>query len=157
MFSGENDVCGAEFISQPDNMPDHGGNQSYELWSASPIFCQLSYKQAEQRTRIPKIDYYHDHGIFFNFSGANINSEKRDKQLLVSFYFIRYLWRKRYRCISHNGPRQRIRRHRPRNDNEKRGNCHIDSRTLLQSSTCARLNQSSSKKRESIKICVGRE
>ena len=25
------------------NMPDHGGNRTYDLWNASPMLCQLSY------------------------------------------------------------------------------------------------------------------
>ena len=25
------------------NMPDHGGNRTYNLWSTSPMLCQLSY------------------------------------------------------------------------------------------------------------------
>ena len=25
------------------NMPDHGGNQTYDLWNANPMLCQLSY------------------------------------------------------------------------------------------------------------------
>ena len=25
------------------NMPDHGGNQTYDLWNTSPMLCQLSY------------------------------------------------------------------------------------------------------------------
>ena len=25
------------------NMPDHGGNQTYNLWNTSPMLCQLSY------------------------------------------------------------------------------------------------------------------
>ena len=25
------------------NIPDHDGNRTYDLWNASPMFCQLSY------------------------------------------------------------------------------------------------------------------
>ena len=25
------------------NMPDHGGNLTYDLWNTSPMLCQLSY------------------------------------------------------------------------------------------------------------------
>ena len=25
------------------NMPDHGGNRTYDLWKTSPMLCQLSY------------------------------------------------------------------------------------------------------------------
>ena len=25
------------------NMPDHGGNRTYDLWNTSPMLCQLSY------------------------------------------------------------------------------------------------------------------
>ena len=43
----ENDVCGVtQFISTPGklkNMPDHGGNRTYDFWNASPMLCKLSY------------------------------------------------------------------------------------------------------------------
>ena len=39
-YVGENDVCDVfELISPPGklkNMPDHGGNRTYDLWNTSP-------------------------------------------------------------------------------------------------------------------------
>ena len=35
-----------EYISTLGNLkyiPDHGGNRTYDLWNARPMFCQLSY------------------------------------------------------------------------------------------------------------------
>ncbi len=39
--------CYFECISTPGklkNLPDHGGNQTRDLWFASPMPCQLSYE-----------------------------------------------------------------------------------------------------------------
>ena len=30
------------YISSLKNMPDHGGNRTYELWNTSPMLCQLT-------------------------------------------------------------------------------------------------------------------
>ena len=48
MYSGEYDACDVTLssISTPgklENMPDHGGNRTYDLWNTSPMLCQLSY------------------------------------------------------------------------------------------------------------------
>ena len=48
MYSGEYDVCGVTLSVYPHraslkNMPDHGGNGTYDLWNTSPMLCQLSY------------------------------------------------------------------------------------------------------------------
>ena len=48
MYSGEYDVCDVILSVCPDlaslkNMPDHGGNRTYDLWNTSPMLCQLSY------------------------------------------------------------------------------------------------------------------
>ena len=37
------------------NMPDHGGNRTYDLWNTSPILCQLSYAVRSVRVSIPKV------------------------------------------------------------------------------------------------------
>ena len=48
MYLGEYDACDvySECISTPgklENMPDHSGNRTYNLWNTSPMLCQLSY------------------------------------------------------------------------------------------------------------------
>ena len=48
MYSGEYDACDVTLSVYPHraslkNMPDHGGNRTYDLWNTSPMFCQLSY------------------------------------------------------------------------------------------------------------------
>ena len=42
------DVCDVTLSVHPHraslkNMPDHGGNRTYDLWDTSPMLCQLSY------------------------------------------------------------------------------------------------------------------
>ena len=48
MYSGEYDACDVTLSVYPHraslkNMPDHGGNRTYDLWNTSPMLCQLSY------------------------------------------------------------------------------------------------------------------
>ena len=48
VYSGEYDVCDVALSVYPHraslkNMPDHGGNRTYDLWNTSPMLCQLSY------------------------------------------------------------------------------------------------------------------
>ena len=49
MYSGEYDACDVTLSHvyphrvSLKNMPDHGGNRTYDLWNASPMLCQLSY------------------------------------------------------------------------------------------------------------------
>ena len=48
MYSGEYDACDVTLSVYPHraslkNMPDHGGNRTYDLWNTSPTLCQLSY------------------------------------------------------------------------------------------------------------------
>ena len=48
MYSGEYDVCDVTLSVYPHraslkNIPDHGGNRTYDLWNTSPMLCQLSY------------------------------------------------------------------------------------------------------------------
>ena len=48
MYPGEYDVCDVTLSVYPHraslkNMPDHGGNRTYDLWNTSPMLCQLSY------------------------------------------------------------------------------------------------------------------
>ena len=43
-----NDACDVTLSVYPHranlkNMPDHGGNRTYDLWNTSPMLCQLSY------------------------------------------------------------------------------------------------------------------
>ena len=46
MYSGEYDACHVTLSVYPHraslkNMPDHGGNRTYDLWNTSPMLCQL--------------------------------------------------------------------------------------------------------------------
>ena len=48
MYSGEYDACDVTLSVYPyraglKNMPDHGGNRTYDLWNTSPMLCQLNY------------------------------------------------------------------------------------------------------------------
>ena len=43
-----NDACDVTLSVYPHraslkNMPDHGGNRTYDLWNTSPMLCELSY------------------------------------------------------------------------------------------------------------------
>ena len=48
MYSGEYDAFDVTLSVYPHRaslkyMPDHGGNQTYDLWNTSPMLCPLSY------------------------------------------------------------------------------------------------------------------
>ena len=48
MYSGEYDACDVTLSVYPHraslkNMPDQGGNRTYDLWNTSPMLCQLRY------------------------------------------------------------------------------------------------------------------
>ena len=48
MYPGEYDVCDVTLSVYPlraslKNMPDHGGDRTYDLWNTSRMLCQLSY------------------------------------------------------------------------------------------------------------------
>ena len=48
MYSGEYDACDVTLSVYPHraslkNMPDLGGNRTYDLWNTSPMLCRLSY------------------------------------------------------------------------------------------------------------------
>ena len=56
MYSGEYDACDVTLSVYPHraslkNMPDHGGNRTYDLWNTSPMLCQLSYAVWSVRVR----------------------------------------------------------------------------------------------------------
>ena len=69
MYSGEYDACDVTLSVYPHraslkNMPEHGGNRTYDLWNTSPMLCQLSYSNrpdrvaqlaAEHWASIPKV------------------------------------------------------------------------------------------------------
>ena len=47
MYSGEYDACDVTLSVYPyraslKNIPDHGGNRTYDLWNTSPMLCELS-------------------------------------------------------------------------------------------------------------------
>ena len=57
MYSGEYDACDVTLSVYPHrpslkNMPDHGGNRTYDLWNTSPMLCQLSYAVLSVRLQI---------------------------------------------------------------------------------------------------------
>ena len=58
MYSGEYDACDVTLSVYPHraslkNMPNHGGNRTYDLWNTRPMLCQLSY--AVQLGLIPTV------------------------------------------------------------------------------------------------------
>ena len=60
MYSGEYDACDVTLSvythrASLKNMPDHGGNRTYDLWNTSPMLCQLSY--AVRSVRVCDITY----------------------------------------------------------------------------------------------------
>ena len=62
VYSGEYDVCDVTLSVYPHraslkNMPDHGGNRTYDLWNTSPMLCQLSY--AVRTVRVSDISEQH--------------------------------------------------------------------------------------------------
>ena len=66
MYSGEYDACDVTLSVYPHrasvkNMPDHGGNRTYDLWNTSPMLCQLSYavRSVEYRASLKNMP---DHG-----------------------------------------------------------------------------------------------
>ena len=49
MYSGEYDAGDVTLSVYPHrtslkNMPDHGGNRTYDLWNTSPMLCQLELR-----------------------------------------------------------------------------------------------------------------
>ena len=58
MYSGEYDACDVTLSVYPHraslkNMPDHGGNRTYDLWNTSPMLCVAQL--AEHWASIPKV------------------------------------------------------------------------------------------------------
>ena len=48
LTDSKSDACDVTLSVYPHraslkNMPDHGGNRTYDLWNTSPMLCQLSY------------------------------------------------------------------------------------------------------------------
>jgi hypothetical protein len=49
MYSGEYDACDVTLSVYPHmeslkNMPNHGGNRTYDLWNTRTMLCQLSWR-----------------------------------------------------------------------------------------------------------------
>ena len=64
MYSGEYDACDVTLSVYPHraslkNMPDHGGNRTYDLWNTSPMLCQLSYAVWSVRVCVRNVPKYH--------------------------------------------------------------------------------------------------
>ena len=84
MYSGEYDACDVTLSvythrASLKNMPDHGGNRTYDLWNTSPMLCQLSYAAwSVHWASIPKvvgsIPTVVRH-IFQSLPGVDIHSE----------------------------------------------------------------------------------
>ena len=68
MYSGEYDACDVTLSVYPHlatlkNMPDHGGNRTYDLWNTSPMLRNITYSNrpdrvaqlAEHWASIPKV------------------------------------------------------------------------------------------------------
>ena len=63
MYSGEYDACDVTLSVYPHraslkNVPDHGGNRTYDLWNTSPMLCQLSYAVWSVRVYIATVRVY---------------------------------------------------------------------------------------------------
>ena len=80
MYSGEYDVCDVTLSVYPHraslkNMPDHGGNRTYDLWNTSPVLSQLSYAvwsgrvcDISEQNLVPSISIPPWSGIFFKLA-----------------------------------------------------------------------------------------
>ena len=60
MYSGEYDACDVTLSVYPHlaslkNMPDHGGNRTYDLWNTSPMLWSVVAMLAEHWASIPKV------------------------------------------------------------------------------------------------------
>ena len=80
MYSGEYDACDVTLSVYPHraslkNMPDHGGNRTYDLWNTSPMPWQLSYAvwsvrvcDISEQNLVPKFLRYRCNLIIMIFS-----------------------------------------------------------------------------------------
>ena len=90
MYSDEYDACDVTLSVYPHqaslkNMPDHGGNRTYDLWNTSPMLCQLSYAvwsvrvcDISEQNLVPSISITVVQpwsGIFSSLPGVDIHSE----------------------------------------------------------------------------------
>ena len=70
MYSGEYVACDVTLSVYPHraslkNMPGYGGNQTYDLWNASPMLCQLSYAVRSVLGLVPSISMQFSNHDFF--------------------------------------------------------------------------------------------
>ena len=82
MYSGEYDACDVTLSVYPHraslkNMPDHGGNRTYDLWNTSPMLCQLSYVvwsvrvcDISERNLVPSISMLSNNNHDFSVYGV---------------------------------------------------------------------------------------
>ena len=68
MYSGEYDACDVTLSVYPHraslkNMPDHGGNRTYDLWNTSSMLCQMSYAvETTYSNRPDRVAQLEEHG-----------------------------------------------------------------------------------------------
>ena len=80
MYSCEYDASDVSLCVYPHraslkNMPDHGGNRTYDLWNTSPMLFQLSYAvwsvrvcDISEQNLVPSISIPTWSGIFFKLA-----------------------------------------------------------------------------------------
>ena len=64
------------------NMPDHGGNRTYDLWNTSPMLCQLSYAvwsvrvcDISEQNLVPSISMLSNNNLIIKLLLDNIDIE----------------------------------------------------------------------------------
>ena len=87
MYSGEYDACDVTLSVYPHraslkNMPDHGGNRTYDLWNTSPMLCQLSYAvwsvrvcDISEQNLVPSISMLSNNNHDFSCVGVMYSSQ----------------------------------------------------------------------------------
>ena len=108
MNSCEYDACDVTLSVYPHraslkNMPDHGGNRTYDLWNTSPMLCQLSYARVcdiSEQNLVPSISMLSNKLLLDNIDieGTRFCSEISHIQFLpgkhssskTSFYLYRF-------------------------------------------------------------------
>ena len=91
MYSGEYDACEVTLSVYPHraslkNMPDHGGNRTYDLWNTSPMLCQLSYAvwsvrvcDISERNLVPSISMLSNNNHDFFIFSPEISHTRTDQ------------------------------------------------------------------------------
>ena len=98
MYSGEYDACDVTLSAYPHrasfkNMPDHGGNRTYDLWNTSPMLCQLSYAvwsvrvcDISEQNLVPSISMLSNKNHDFSCVGVMYSGEYDACDVTLSVY-----------------------------------------------------------------------